>query len=377
MVKVLTPNHFSSLFLLFKLVKQIIIMKKILFMSAMMAFATLGNAQTEVVHGTVRGKDYGVVYMLPQTQIEIEALVTQVKYTPGEFAKYANRYLKLENVSTTPQEYYELTKINVVPVGMPDAEQTYFIKLKDKTVAPLVELTRDGIIKSINLSEKDNTTENRLTPTEYKASTVNPRDYLTEEILMANSSAKMAELISKEIYSIRESKNALLRGQADYMPKDGEQLKMMLDALNEQENALLSLFVGEYQKVEQIYTIKVAPKNMTNDVAFRFSRKLGVVDNKDLAGEPIYITVKDLETVNKVENNDKKKLEGIAYNVPGKALVELTKGKQVLYKGELALTQFGVTEYLAPVLFNKNSTIKVRFNPTTGGLIKVERDENK
>lgn len=352
-------------------------MKKILFITAMMAVATLGNAQTEVVHGSLRGKDYGVVYMLPQTQIEIEALVTQVKYTPGEFAKYASRYLKLENVSTSPQEYYELTKVNVVPVGTPDAEQTYFIKLKDKTVAPLVELTRDGIIKSINLTDKENITENRLTPTVYTTSKVNPRDYLTEEILMANSSAKMAELISKEIYSIRESKNALLRGQADFMPQDGEQLKMMINALNEQENALLSLFVGDYQKVDQVYTIKITPRDMTNEVAFRFSRKLGVVDNNDLAGEPIYISVKDLATVNKPTGNDKKKLEGIAYNVPGKASVELTKGKQVLYKGELALTQFGVTEYLAPVLFNKNSTIKVKFNPTTGGLIKVERDENK
>ena len=38
---------------------------------------------------------------------------------------------------------------------------------------------------------------------------INPRDFLTEEILMAGSTAKMAELVAKEIYNIRESKNAL------------------------------------------------------------------------------------------------------------------------------------------------------------------------
>ena len=32
---------------------------------------------------------------------------------------------------------------------------------------------------------------------------------------MASSTAKMAELVAKEIYNIRESKNALLRGPAD------------------------------------------------------------------------------------------------------------------------------------------------------------------
>lgn len=51
---------------------------------------------------------------------------------------------------------------------------------------------------------------------------------------MSNSSAKMAELVAKEIYSIRESRNALLRGEADNMPKDGAQLKLMLDNLNQQ-----------------------------------------------------------------------------------------------------------------------------------------------
>ena len=44
---------------------------------------------------------------------------------------------------------------------------------------------------------------------------------------MASSTAKMAELVAKEIYNIRESKNALLRGQADNTPSDGAQLKIM------------------------------------------------------------------------------------------------------------------------------------------------------
>ena len=73
----------------------------------------------------------------------------------------------------------------------------------------------------------------------------------------------------------------------------------------------------------------------------------------------------------------KKDLEGIAYNVPGQALVTLTDGKKKLYEGELPVTQFGIIEYLAPVLFNKNSTIKVYFDPNTGGLLKVDREEGK
>jgi hypothetical protein len=68
---------------------------------------------------------------------------------------------------------------------------------------------------------------------------------------MANSTAKMAELVAKEIYSIRESKNALLRGQADNMPKDGEQLRIMLEKLEEQERAMTEMFTGTKTKEEK------------------------------------------------------------------------------------------------------------------------------
>ena len=66
-------------------------------------------------------------------------------------------------------------------------------------------------------------------------------------------------------------------------------------------------------------------------------------------------------------------LEGIAYRVPGRAQIILRQGNNTLLKTEVPVTQFGTIEYLAPVLFNKNSTIQVLFDTTTGGLIKVER----
>ena len=128
---------------------------------------------------------------------------------------------------------------------------------------------------------------------------INPRDFLTEEILMAGSTAKMAELVAKEIYNIRESKNALVRGQADNMPKDGEQLKIMLANLEEQEAAMTEMFSGTLNKDEKIFNIRLTPdKEMDNEVAFRFSKKLGIVANNDLAGAPVYITLKNLTPVN-------------------------------------------------------------------------------
>ena len=247
-------------------------MKKLIILTGLLAATTMISAQTDVVTGVMRGKDYGVTYALPKTQIELEVKVNKITYTPGEFGKYADRYLRLNNISVDPKEYWELTSVKVKPVGVPDKENVYFVKMKDRTVAPLIELTEDGIIKSINvpIEGKKTLPAKTIVPAQKK---VNPRDFLTEEILMASSTAKMAELVAKEIYNIRESKNALVRGQADNMPKDGAQLKLMLDNLEEQERAMTEMFSGTYNREEKIYTIRLNPaKEMNNEVAFRFSK---------------------------------------------------------------------------------------------------------
>ena len=124
------------------------------------------------------------------------------------------------------------------------------------------------------------------------------------------------------------------------------------------------------------------PAEMTGKVLFRFSRKLGLLDEDDLAGEPYYLDIVNLnplpqpapepETGNKKKKKDDG-LEGVAYRVPGRAQITLRQGNNTLLKTETPVTQFGTIEYLAAVLFNKNSTIQVLFDTTTGGLIKVER----
>lgn len=337
------------------------------------------QAQTEVLTGVTRGKDYGVTYILPKTAIELHLTVTRHSYTPGELCRYAARFMKLTDVETNQREYWTLDKVETTAVGLPDRDKTYFVKLKDKSTAPLMELTEEGIVRSINLPYSGGQPKN---DTNRQASaqpdrTPDPSAFMTEEMLMANSTAKMAELVAKEIYLIRESKNALTRGEADFMPQDGAQLKLMLDNLNMQEKALMSLFTGQEEQETKTVTLRVEPREVENEMAFRFSKKRGLVDKDDLSGEPAYLSIADLHTVNlpPVTEEETKKLEGVAYNVPGKARVTLEYEHTQLYDGEVSVTQFGCTEYLAPVLFNKSATTQVLFDTVTGGLLKVDRGE--
>lgn len=351
--------------------------RTILILCALIA-TTLIYAQTEVTVGVTRGKEYGVTYLLPKTEIELTLQATKHTYTPGEFCKYADHYLRLRDVSAEPNSYWELNKVEVRVVGVPDKEHTYFVKMKDKSIAPLMELTENGIVRSINMPFSGiQTSQPVKEKKKIHIPNVDPRNFLTEEILMANSSAKMAELIAKEIYSIRESKNTLLRGEAENMPQDGAQLKIMIDNLTMQEKAMTEMFSGTTKTESETVVIRLTPEEMKNNVIARFSKKLGIVDSNNLAGEPFYLTITNLETpqIPNIVDEKKKELDGVVYNVPGRGHISLMFNHKKLFEEELPLTQFGCTEFLAPVLFNKNSTTKVLFDVNTGGILKVDRGE--
>lgn len=326
------------------------------------------------------GMEEGVVYYLPKTQIEIKATVTKVTYTPGELCQYANRYLRINDISSAPSEYWEIKSIEVSTIGIPDANNAYSIKLKDKMATSKVELTENGIIKAINTTSNIPSAPTKPNkPTNIsKVENVDPRNFMTEEILLASSSNKMAELVAREIYNIRESKNSLTRGQADYMPQDGAALQIMLNNLETQEKAMTEMFTGKTVRTDQTFTFHIEPeKEIQNQVLFRFSRKLGVLESNNLAGEPISITITDesaLPPPASEEEKAKKKPVGVIYNIPGKARVSIDSMDKNYFEDELIVTQFGETEILIENLFNKKENTRVIFNPTTGGIVKIDKD---
>lgn len=337
---------------------------------------TLSSNAQDVNNYTPGLMEEGVVYYLPKTQLEIKVTATKVTYTPGELCQYADRYLRLQGISSKPSEHWEIQSVSVTPIGIPDVSKAYSIKLKDKMVTSQVELTENGIIKAINTTAPKEKKQPEAVAAE-KPKRVDPRNFMTEEILLAGSSNKMAELIAREIYNIRESKNSLTRGQADYMPQDGAALKIMLNNLEEQEKAMTEMFSGFTERTEKSFTFYVVPEEEIREkVIFRFSKKLGVVKENDLSGEPFYLTVMDETTLPPAdeEGKSKKKLEGVIYNIPGKGNVTIENAEKVFYEAELQIAQFGETEVLIDNLFNKKINTRVIFNPQTGGIMKIDKD---
>ncbi len=354
---------------------------KHLILGAALIISMGAQAQTELTKYVPGITAEGAVYFLPKTEVCVIVQIEKTTKTPGDFRAYANRYLRQKSIIQEPTVSHKVTSIRMYTSGRADDSKGYAVKFNAKSSATNMQLADDGRLLAIN---DQNTIP--AEPTLFKAAkkpvAVNPRDFMSQEILAAGSTAKMAELTAKDIYDIRESMNELTRGEADYMPKDGEQLRLMLDKLSEQDKALTSMFCGTVEKDTVEFLLRICPdKEMDRQVLFRLSEQMGLVDADDLSGVPFYISVKDLhslpeEQVDPKATKKKKAYEnGIYVNVPGKAVVTIAQGNDVLLTQEISTAQFGRTELLGGALFNKKYVTRLTLNPITGSVEKFESED--
>lgn len=322
----------------------------------------------------------GAVYFLPKTAIQFRVTVEKATYQPGEFARYAQRHLRLNDVALEPSTTYRVVGIVPVAVGVADTAKAFAVKFNAKTVASNVALSDDGVLLAINGDPIPAQLPAPFTPAR-KQRPVDPRQFMNEEILSAGSTAKMAELTAREIYDLRENRNLLIKGQADFMPSDGNQMKLMLAQLEQQDKALTQLFQGVTERDTTEHVITIAPTKSTNrGVLFRLSQFQGFVDADDLSGEPYYVSISDVTALPaSQEEKSKRKLveSGIYVNVPGRMRVVIEHDDRVLSTTEMLAGQFGYVELLSGDLFNKHYTTHLWLDPVGGNVDRLEAEQPK
>lgn len=358
-------------------------MKRLLLIIACSLFLLSPSvAQTEIERFRPGVTVEGVNYFLPKTVFEVVLTAEKTVTKPGEFAAYADRYLRLKDVPTVESTTWTLKAVTLMPYGAPDSTKAFSIKLRAKTAAPLVSLTDDGLLLGVNVDATPDPAP-ELPQRVPAPKPVNGRDFMTHDILAAGSTSKMAQLTAEEIYDIRDSRNALVRGEAENTPKDGAQLKLMLDNIDQQRAALESLFKGQELTSTEVLSFDYEPSANPEECAerhllCRFSRKLGLVATDDLSGEPIWITVKAQGSLPPIETDaeaakKKAKLEqGLYVNQPRRAQVTIFTATQTLLTAEVPVAQLGTVEVLSDALFNKKLDTKVTLHQHTGSVKQVE-----
>lgn len=342
------------------------------------------NAQTQLTEYQPGVTSEGAIYFLPKTAFRITMQIEKTTYKPGDFAAYAQRFMRLKDVAQEPSTQYRIINYQLMPIAVPDSTKKYAIKFNARTVAANVALSEDGRLLAIN-AEPTAIKESKPFQPYPKKQRMNPRQLLTQEILSAGSTAKMAELTAQEIYDLRENRNLLIKGQADFMPKDGEQLRLMLHQIDTQDEVLTSMFKGTYDCDTTEHSLTVCPDGPFNrQLLFRLSQVYGLVDTDDLSGAPYYISVEDMQSIPKTvdeETNAKAKKKpyeaGVYVNVPGRMRVTLYQGVDAVLNAELPAAQFGNVELLSGELFNKHYTTHLWLNSLTGGVERLEGEQPK
>lgn len=342
--------------------------------SLLIGFSASAQEAQQVTVGD--NMNFGITYSLPKTVVRATIEASCTKKVAGPYAAYAEKFLGLKDVTLEDQTEWEVMKISLENYAQADASRTYHIDFNPKGALPTFYFTEDRCLWSVNQQPASSPKE-AVSEEEQIVSTGKPivkaSDVLTSEILKAGSKVKQAELIAQEIFSIRESRSLLIKGEADNMPGDGASLQLMLDNLTAQEEALLSLFVGTTSVSQKSHTVDYLPlEDVERELLFRFSKFLGFVDIDDLAGEPYYISVKVTEDNRMAELDEKSKKKadkGLAFCIPGKAKISLLSVDGALASGEMYMGQFGHVEQLPVTMFtDKKKPVSALFNPMTGAV---------
>jgi len=337
------------------------------------------SAQTTNKLTASKANEYGLMYTLPLTSFEVTIAAEKTVRTPGEFYQYARKYLNADPV-LTPSVSWRITDAVISPTAYPDVNERYLVTLKggngvfitvNDVNYPIAinDDSFDGEIEAVELPQPV-----PAEPTILEKPVA--RQAVTPEMIQSKSSAKRAELAAAKIYELRTNRNEIIAGQADAMPSDGAAMKLALEQIAAQEEALTAMFIGTVQTSVEVRTYRLevpsagAPERV---VVARLSAVDGLVDANDLSGAPVYATITPL-TRGELPVNEKGITKtfpkgGVAYRIPGTARVSVSYDGDDLAEGTFEVAQYGVVFGLDPALFTaKKSAAYLRFNPLTGSI---------
>ena len=367
---------------------------KSIFKTATVGFAMLlagitAHAQTTTRLSASKAGEYGVSYTLPLTRFSVTLAARHTVKTPGEFARYAGKYLNATPI-LHPSVSWELIDAVISPEAFADTNERYLVTFKGGD-GSYINVSAQGFPLSINDESYDG---DLPAVRQLRAEPAEPtileqpvaRQAVTSDMLLSKSLAKKAELAAAKIYELRANRNEIITGQADGMPADGAAMKLALEQITAQEEALTAMFLGTTKTSVEVrtYIVDVPAEGKGERVVMaRLSALDGLVDADDLSGAPVYVSVTE-KTRGELPLTDKGQPRpfpkgGVAYRIPGTAQVSVSYEGQTLADNTFEVAQYGVVYGLDPSMFiarkgafnSKNAPSYLHFSPLTGAVRRI------
>ena len=354
--------------------KNITIMKHFILALSLISLSFISLAQTSVIpFDASKDQLNGITYSLPKTELNIVITARHTIEKPGPFYQYAERYLATKEIITINNETWQIDNIEIKTNAIADPNRTFQVAIDNRGIANNITYTHDNIIVGVNLlSNKSDRSDKSDKSDKFNKTLSFDYSVLNEDALVSTSIPKMAEMVARQIYRIRESRTALLTADLEQLP-DGEALKTMLAQLDHEEAELLAFFIGKSTTYTVTKEYRITPDDdLKNYVIARISSTEGLTDASNVIGEPIYLNIKGTYyNAPLTDPKQEKAPKGFYYNVPGKAKI-LIESPELTTQTTLPIAQFGYTTHLNANITN-NKTAKIHFNPELGTILKIEK----
>lgn len=351
-------------------------------MLALVLAAALGSpAQTSQRITAGKASEYGLVYSLPNTVVDVYLTAELTEEVPGEFHNYARRYLGVQDAITTPSRSAAITGATLEARGVANPAEQWLAQFKNGST-PYMTLTPGNVPTGIN-TETLYAAEPAQAPesTPWSATALDgeaARQAITSEMARSSSTSKRAELAAQRIFELREMRSDILSGQADNMPTDGAAMELVLNNLSAQEAALTAMFTGVRRTRTVVGRATIEPDtiDVRNRVIARLSLTDGIVEASDLRGIPVTADITVLER-GELPTNDKGEVKtfprgGVAYRIPGRARIDINANGSTIASETFNIGQLGVVFGLNPALFtDKREPSMVVFDPATGAIVEL------
>ncbi len=357
--------------------------------------------------------DAGLFYSLPRTLICIDIEVRKTKSTPGPYARYASRFLGLDDVIISASETHEIKSMHISSFSEPDPDQLYYVRIPDNMLqTAYLRLTEAGLIagssktteidyskdaheytkdfgKNKSLAEFNyfmdiNLTEHIDTIVQYVfEDTAVVQRQTFRRSTVEKSTEQRAREAAEHILEIREKKFDLISGFQE-IPYSKDALEFMHAELSRLENDYLELFTGITSKSAMRYRFIHRPTKedeRKQHILFRFSEKDGVIANADVDMDlqnekPVILAYQSANATKSLMPHRRQSFptpsataKGIHYRIPEYTDIDILIGTELRAKSRMLISQFGVVKALPAINMN------IDFYPGTGSIRSIGLEE--
>lgn len=310
-----------------------------------------------------------MIYYLPQTSLDFHFRVAVERYTEGPYSQYSEKFLGIpQQQRKSETSLYRIVQTSVTTRQTTDEQYPFLVELiNPKSPSQFLSLTHKGLLLPANRfivrgdakqsqcflapypffdrsAEPFVDTESTIhhTTVQHDDSTFVTVP-IPREVVVKRSTEAKARQAAELIFALRKRRLDLIAG--DEVPTSPQVLATILQELERLEKNYLTLFVGQTQRDTLQVTLSLTPKMSSEpQILGRFSHQHGFVSTTSHLGSELLLQLKNTEqyavrSIDLPPQND-----AYYYCTQEEVALELLLENQMLYSGQVPLSQFGTIQ---------------------------------